>query len=166
MKHSDLLQFFEQNPSIDIEKFAMECGISLFIFLKIISGEKPLFLKEINKIKPVIIKYGWLMSKREILEKHWKDFRLSTGLQYEPMSDKAYECFESAMEEYFEYKSSEVGALIELNNKDDIRLGTQLNKYQNRKGNISSFFHIKQMLNEIDMVVMKKSNPKTNKVEE
>ena len=42
------------------------------------------------------------MTRREILEKNWKDFRLSTGLEYEPMSDKAYEFMENAMEQYAE----------------------------------------------------------------
>ena len=31
---------------------------------------------------------------RKAVENAWKDFRLSTGLPYEPMSEKAYECFE------------------------------------------------------------------------
>ena len=38
--------------------------------------------------------------KRQILEKHWKEFRLSIAQKYEPMSDKAYEFIENAMEEY------------------------------------------------------------------
>lgn len=42
------------------------------------------------------------MTRREILEKNWKDFRSSTGLEYEPMSDKAYEFMENAMEQYAE----------------------------------------------------------------
>jgi hypothetical protein len=44
------------------------------------------------------------MTRREILEKNWKDFRLSTGLKYEPMSDKAYEFMENAMEQYVELR--------------------------------------------------------------
>lgn len=44
------------------------------------------------------------MTRREILEKNWKDFRLSTGLEYEPMSDKAYEFMENAMEQYAELR--------------------------------------------------------------
>ena len=44
------------------------------------------------------------MTRREILEKNWKDFRLSTGLKYEPMSDKAYEFMENAMEQYAELR--------------------------------------------------------------
>lgn len=41
--------------------------------------------------------------RRDILEKYWKEFRIATGLSYEPMSDKAYEFFEMAMQEYGEY---------------------------------------------------------------
>jgi len=44
------------------------------------------------------------MTRREILEKNWKEFRLSTGLKYEPMSDKAYEFMENAMEQYAELR--------------------------------------------------------------
>lgn len=50
------------------------------------------------------------MTRREILEKNWKDFRLSTGLEYEPMSDKAYEFMENAMEHYAELR---LGAVVE-----------------------------------------------------
>ena len=49
------------------------------------------------------------MTRKEILEKNWKDFRLSTGLEYEPMSDKAYEFMENAMEQYAELR---LGAVI------------------------------------------------------
>lgn len=49
------------------------------------------------------------MTRREILEKNWKDFRLSTGLEYEPMSDKAYEFMENAMEQYAELR---LGAVV------------------------------------------------------
>lgn len=49
------------------------------------------------------------MTRREILEKNWKDFRLSTGLDYEPMSDKAYEFMENAMEQYAELR---LGAVV------------------------------------------------------
>jgi hypothetical protein len=44
------------------------------------------------------------MTRREILEKNWKEFRLSTGLKYEPMSEKAYEFMENAMEQYAEFR--------------------------------------------------------------
>ena len=62
------------------------------------------------------------MTRREILEKNWKNFRLSTGLKYEPMSDKAYEFMENAMEQYAELRlggvvrQSEVSALYEKAN--------------------------------------------------
>lgn len=49
------------------------------------------------------------MTRREILEKNWKDFRLSTGLEYEPMSEKAYEFMENAMEQYAELR---LGAVV------------------------------------------------------
>lgn len=50
-----------------------------------------------------------IMTRREILEKNWKDFRLSTGLDYEPMSEKAYEFMENAMEQYAELR---LGAIV------------------------------------------------------
>ena len=49
------------------------------------------------------------MTRREILEKNWKEFRLSIGLKYEPMSEKAYEFMENAMEQYAEFR---LGAAI------------------------------------------------------
>lgn len=49
------------------------------------------------------------MTRREILEKNWKDFRLSTGLEYEPMSEKAYKFMENAMEQYAELR---LGAVV------------------------------------------------------
>ena len=48
------------------------------------------------------------MNRRKILEKHWKSFRLGTGLKYEPMSDKAYESMEMAMEEYTKLRLANV----------------------------------------------------------
>jgi hypothetical protein len=48
------------------------------------------------------------MTRIEILEKNWKEFRLSTGLKYEPMSDKAYEFMENAMEQYAELRLGDV----------------------------------------------------------
>jgi hypothetical protein len=62
------------------------------------------------------------MTRIEILEKNWKEFRLSTGLKYEPMSDKAYEFMENAMEQYAELRlgdvvgQSEVSALYKKAN--------------------------------------------------
>jgi hypothetical protein len=40
--------------------------------------------------------------KREILDKYWQQYRVSIGLQFEPMSEKAIEYFEKAMDEYAE----------------------------------------------------------------
>lgn len=45
---------------------------------------------------------GSAVGRREILEKHWHQFRIASGLSYEPMSEKAYEYFELAMQEYTE----------------------------------------------------------------
>ena len=52
------------------------------------------------------------MTRKEILEKNWKDFRLSTGLEYEPMSDKAYEFMENAMEQYAELRLGAVSGSL------------------------------------------------------
>lgn len=40
------------------------------------------------------------MTRRDILEKHWKNYLISVGLPYQPMSERAYEELEKAMEEY------------------------------------------------------------------
>lgn len=53
------------------------------------------------------------MTRREILEKNWKDFRLSTGLEYEPMSEKAYKFMENAMEQYAELRLGAVAGQSE-----------------------------------------------------
>jgi hypothetical protein len=53
-----------------------------------------------KELKELLVGFeNFIMSKRkttarEAVEKAWKDFRLSTGLPYKPMSEKAYECFE------------------------------------------------------------------------
>ena len=46
--------------------------------------------------------------RREILEKHWTMFQLSIGNTYHPMSERAYEYMEAAMEEYAENKIKEL----------------------------------------------------------
>lgn len=54
------------------------------------------------------------MTRREILEKNWKDFRLSTGLEYEPMSEKAYEYMENAMEQYAEFSTENALSIADV----------------------------------------------------
>lgn len=60
------------------------------------------------------------MERKEILEKHWKSFRLGTGLNYEPMSEKAYEAMEMAMEEYAELRLADVGISLPERNSGDM----------------------------------------------
>ena len=60
------------------------------------------------------------MNRREILEKHWKSFRLGTGLIYEPMSEKAYESMEKAMEEYAELRLANVGISLPDRNSGEM----------------------------------------------
>jgi len=60
------------------------------------------------------------MERKDILEKHWKSFRLGTGLKYEPMSDKAYEEMEMAMEEYAELRLANVGISLPERNSGEM----------------------------------------------
>ena len=62
-----------------------------------------------------------LAKRKKILEKNWKDFRLSTGLEYEPMSDKAYEFIENAMEEYAELRLANVSISLPKQNSGEMR---------------------------------------------
>lgn len=69
------------------------------------------------------------MTRREILEKNWKDFRLSTGLEYEPMSEKAYKFMENAMEQYAELR---LGAVV---GRSEQLICPHCNKYKRLQGN-------------------------------
>ena len=60
------------------------------------------------------------MERKEILEKYWKSFRLVTGLKYEPMSEKAYEAMEAAMEEYAELRLANVGISLPVINSGEM----------------------------------------------
>lgn len=69
------------------------------------------------------------MTRREILEKNWKDFRLSTGLEYEPMSEKAYKFMENAMEQYAELR------LFNVVGRSEQLICHHCNKYKRLQGN-------------------------------
>lgn len=60
------------------------------------------------------------MERKNILEKHWKSFRLGNGLRYEPMSEKAYEAMEMAMEEYAELRLANVGTSLPKRNSGEM----------------------------------------------
>jgi len=91
---------------------------------------------QLNEVKLIIYERGYKlypiiqnnMKKREILEKHWKQFRFSAGLNYEPMSDNAYEQMENAMNEYAEFRLGDVTDLLfawqkHVNNLNGDKLG-------------------------------------------
>jgi hypothetical protein len=40
------------------------------------------------------------MEAKQILEKHWRKFRLDIGLKYEPMSERFIDCMTDAMHDY------------------------------------------------------------------
>lgn len=84
------------------------------------------------------------MTRREILEKNWKEFRLSTGLKYEPMSDKAYEFMENAMEQYAELRLGGVVGQSE-----------QLKKFLQYVANASEYTDRNKMNREADELLNK-----------
>ena len=49
------------------------------------------------------------MTRREILEKHWKTFLWNRGRVYEQMSNNGYAFIEAAMEEYVTQQIAEQG---------------------------------------------------------
>lgn len=62
------------------------------------------------------------IERRSVLEKYWRQFRITTGLRYEPMSEKAYEYFEMAMQEYAEIliKNQHIEIVQEIGDRNNV----------------------------------------------
>lgn len=54
-----LQKFFEERPALSFNAIGMEAGYSLGYLNKIMNGSKPLSDKAIQKLYPVIYKYGF-----------------------------------------------------------------------------------------------------------
>jgi len=59
MKRQDLKQFLEDRPSISKRGLAREADISYQMIDYIVAGKRTLTNETIEKLKPVMQKYGW-----------------------------------------------------------------------------------------------------------
>jgi len=59
MTRQDLKQFLEERPSISKRGLAREADISYQLIDYIIAGKRTLTNETIEKLKPVMQKYGW-----------------------------------------------------------------------------------------------------------
>jgi hypothetical protein len=58
MTKSDLIKFFAERPSVSVAGIAKESGYSGRYLQMILDGDRPLSDSAIEKIKPIIEKYG------------------------------------------------------------------------------------------------------------
>jgi len=65
MALEELKQFFEERPSLSMRGVASEAGLSDAYLSKIFLGGRPLTQKTLNKIIPVLEKYGYSRKKKE-----------------------------------------------------------------------------------------------------
>ena len=59
MTIEQLKQFFEERPSLSVRGVAMEAGLSSSYLSKMFMGGRPLSKKSIDKLLPVLEKYGY-----------------------------------------------------------------------------------------------------------
>jgi plasmid maintenance system antidote protein VapI len=59
MTIQELKQFFEERPSLSVNGVTLEAGLSESYLSKILRGNRSLSQKTIDKLKPVLKKYGY-----------------------------------------------------------------------------------------------------------
>lgn len=59
MTIQELKQFFEERPSLSVRGVAIEAGLSDSYLSKIFLGGRPLSQKSIDKLFPILEKYGY-----------------------------------------------------------------------------------------------------------
>ena len=59
MNIKQLEQFFEERPAINKSEFAKECGITRQYLLMILNHQRPLTEQTVEKLLPVMKRYGW-----------------------------------------------------------------------------------------------------------
>lgn len=59
MNLTKLKKFFIEHPSISIDALGQECGLPQSYMGKIINEKRPLTEANIERILPVVKKYGW-----------------------------------------------------------------------------------------------------------
>ena len=55
----ELKQFFNSRPQLSAHGFAKESGVSPRLFSYVLEGKRSLTKKTINKIMPILIRYGY-----------------------------------------------------------------------------------------------------------
>ena len=63
MTLEELKQFFEERPSLSMRGVASEAGLSDAYLSKIFLGGRPLTQKSIDKLRPILEKYGYRGNK-------------------------------------------------------------------------------------------------------
>ena len=60
MTQSDLINFMNQRPAINMAAFAKECGMSQALLHLIIQDKRTLTHARAKEVKPVAVKYGYV----------------------------------------------------------------------------------------------------------
>ena len=66
MTLQELKQFFEERPSLSVRGVAVEAGLSDSYLSKIFLGGRPLSQKSIDKLLPIVEKYGYKGENKSI----------------------------------------------------------------------------------------------------
>lgn len=56
---TQLQKFFEERPALKPNAIGVEAGLGVGYLNKVLKGEKPFSVNIINKVSPVIFKYGY-----------------------------------------------------------------------------------------------------------
>ncbi|WP_299453753.1 DeoR family transcriptional regulator [uncultured Microscilla sp.] len=59
MTIEELKQFFDERPSLSVNGVTLEAGLSESYLSKILRDTRPLSSKTVDKLKPVLKKYGY-----------------------------------------------------------------------------------------------------------
>ena len=60
MTPSNLSQFFQNRPALSKAEFAREAGVSVRLIDYILNGKRTLTPATAEKIRPVMVRYGWV----------------------------------------------------------------------------------------------------------
>jgi hypothetical protein len=63
----NLQQFFHERPQLSAHGTALECGLSPRLVAYILTGKRSLTKRSIEKLMPVLIKYGYVEQHTKII---------------------------------------------------------------------------------------------------
>lgn len=61
MTLTQLQHFFSERPQLSAQGTALECGLSPRLVAYILTGERALTKRSIEKLMPILIKYGYVL---------------------------------------------------------------------------------------------------------